>query len=110
MNSSQEIGQRLQKERENFGWSQSELARLMNESGWSKYTQMTVSRTERGEREPRIRELVALARMFGITLDEFIEGGAATATDLYAEGYRAGILAAQKSIASLLSSEVALRG
>lgn len=54
--------------REERGWSQSELARRMVEAGWPKYTQMTVSRTEKGERPIRLNEVEALAQVFGVEM------------------------------------------
>lgn len=56
--------------REERGWSQSELARKMVEAGWPKYTQMSVSRTEKGERPIRLNEVEALANVFGIEMFE----------------------------------------
>lgn len=56
--------------REERGWSQSELARRMVDAGWPRYTQMTVSRTEKGERPIRLNEAEALAEVFGISLYE----------------------------------------
>lgn len=56
--------------REERGWSQSEVARKMAEAGWPKYTQMTVSRTEKGERPIRLNEAEALAGVFGIEMFE----------------------------------------
>ena len=55
--------------REERGWSQSELARRMVEAGWPKYTQMTVSRTEKGERPIRLNEVEALARLFDVEIN-----------------------------------------
>lgn len=54
--------------REERGWSQSELARQMVEAGWPKYTQMTVSRTEKGERPIRLDEVAALADIFEVDM------------------------------------------
>lgn len=54
--------------REERGWSQSELARRMAERGWDKYTQMTVSRTEKGERPIRLNEAQGLADLFEVDL------------------------------------------
>ncbi|GAA1363066.1 hypothetical protein GCM10009596_23580 [Arthrobacter rhombi] len=54
--------------REERGWTQSELARRMAEFGWPKYTQMTVSRTEKGERPVRLNEAEALAEVFGVEM------------------------------------------
>jgi transcriptional regulator with XRE-family HTH domain len=54
--------------REERGWSQSELARRMAERGWDKYTQMTVSRTEKGERPIRLNEVQGLADLFEVDM------------------------------------------
>lgn len=56
--------------RQAHGWSQSELARRMAEAGWPNYTQMTVSRTEKGERPIRLDELASYAEVFGRPLAE----------------------------------------
>lgn len=47
--------------REKRGWSQSELARRMQQIGWDKYSQVAVSRTEEGTRVVRLDEAFALA-------------------------------------------------
>jgi transcriptional regulator with XRE-family HTH domain len=54
--------------REKAGWTQTDLARRMVEAGWEKYTQMTVSRTEKFERPLRLDEAVSLAHLFGTSL------------------------------------------
>ncbi|MHA7298209.1 helix-turn-helix transcriptional regulator [Pseudarthrobacter sp. MDT3-1] len=54
--------------REERGWSQSELARRMVDAGWPKYTQMTVSRTEKGDRPIRLNEAESLAQVFDVEL------------------------------------------
>jgi transcriptional regulator with XRE-family HTH domain len=60
--------QLVQELREAAGWSQTELARRMVEAGWPNYTQMTVSRTEKGERPIRLNEAASLAEVLGIRL------------------------------------------
>lgn len=65
-----QFARNMQKMREGQGWSQSELARKMVEAGWSNYNQMTVSRTEKGERPIRLSEAKALARIFGSHVEE----------------------------------------
>lgn len=60
-----QFSKNMQKMRERLGWSQTELARRMVEAGWSNYNQMTVSRTEKGERPIRLSEARALAQIFG---------------------------------------------
>lgn len=56
--------------RESNNWSQSELARRMAEAGWPNYTQMTVSRTEKGERPLRLDEVATLAKVFQVTMSD----------------------------------------
>lgn len=51
--------------RENRGWSQTELARIMARKGWDNYTQMTISRTEKHERPLRLSEAVAICEVLG---------------------------------------------
>lgn len=58
--------------RESRGWSQTELARRMAELGWENYSQMTVSRTEKGERPLRLGEARALARVLEKSLDAML--------------------------------------
>ena len=48
------------------GWSQSEVARRMQASGYN-WHQATVGRVESGKRPLRVNELVHLAAMFGVT-------------------------------------------
>lgn len=54
--------------REERGWSQSELARKMVDAGWTTYNQMTVSRTEKGDRPIRLNEIAALADIFEVDM------------------------------------------
>lgn len=63
------FGRNVRTYREERGWSQSELARQMNTAGWTKYSQVAVSRTEDGTRAARLDEAVALADVLGVELD-----------------------------------------
>lgn len=63
------FGENQRRRRFEKGWSQSELARQMQEYGWKKYSQVAVSRTEDGERMVRLDEGLALASVLGTTLD-----------------------------------------
>lgn len=58
--------------REARGWSQGELARRMVEAGFSNYSQMTVSRTEKGERPIRLAEARELAWILNTTVEEMV--------------------------------------
>lgn len=53
---------RLRKAR---GWSQTEVAQRMSDRGFEGFGQMTVSRTEKGERPLRVSELEGYAEVFG---------------------------------------------
>jgi transcriptional regulator with XRE-family HTH domain len=59
--------------REALGWSQSELARRMQEIGWPKYSQVAVSRTEEGTRAVRLDEAISLAGLFGRKLQDLLD-------------------------------------
>jgi transcriptional regulator with XRE-family HTH domain len=59
--------------REAMGWSQSELARRMQEIGWPKYSQVAVSRTEEGARAVRLDEAISLAGLFGRKLQDLLD-------------------------------------
>lgn len=68
--------------RQALGWSQSELARKMVEAGWEYFSQMTVSRTEKGERPLRLGEARAIARTFGLTLETMLGDDEASINNL----------------------------
>jgi transcriptional regulator with XRE-family HTH domain len=59
-------GRQLALLREERGWSQSEVARRMEASGYN-WHQTTVGRIESGKRPLRLNELVHLAAMFGVS-------------------------------------------
>lgn len=58
--------------RESRGWSQTELARQMVAAGWDAYNQMTVSRTEKGERPIRLSEARALANIMETSMERMV--------------------------------------
>ena len=60
------IGEELKYQRENNGFSQSEIAK---ETGFS---QAAISMWERGELAPSIYACIKLANIYGITLDELV--------------------------------------
>lgn len=59
--------------REGRRWSQSEMARRMAQAGWNTYSQVAVSRTEKGERPIPLGEARAIARLLGTTVDEMVK-------------------------------------
>ncbi len=60
--------------RDGAGMSQSELARQMIARGFETYSQMTVSRTEKGDRPIRLGEARVLAEILGSSVDEMTRG------------------------------------
>ena len=64
------FGENLRLRRIQRGWSQSEVARRMQSSGWPKYSQVAVNRTEEGTRAVRLDEAVALADLLDVSLVE----------------------------------------
>lgn len=70
VNDEKRFVENLQAARRRLGWSQGELARRMVAEGWDTYSQMTVSRTEKGERPIRLAEARDLAKVLGTTVDE----------------------------------------
>lgn len=55
--------------------SQSEVARQMREAGFENWNQMTASRTEKAKRDPSVFELIALANIFGTTIEAMVNFG-----------------------------------
>lgn len=62
------VGFRIAQLREGRGWKQRELARRLG------MVADRLSKIERGVREPRLAELMELARAFRLTLDEVVFG------------------------------------
>lgn len=58
--------------REHAGWNQPELARRMVDQGWPTYSQMTVKRTEEGDRAVPLAEAVGLAEVFGVKVEALL--------------------------------------
>lgn len=68
------FARRMGELRNKRGLSQSELARQLVERGFKSYSQMTVSRTEKGERPVRLGEARVIADILGSRLDEMTRG------------------------------------
>lgn len=58
----------LKLRREAKGWSQTDFARKMQEAGWSSYSQMTVSRTEKAERQIPVAEARSIAKILDTSM------------------------------------------
>ncbi|HIW74158.1 MAG TPA: helix-turn-helix transcriptional regulator [Firmicutes bacterium] len=67
------IADRLVRLRSARGWTQEELAEKLDVS------RQAVSKWERAEASPDIDKLIALSRLYGVTLDELLETGIAAA-------------------------------
>lgn len=68
------FARRMSELRAELGISQSELARKMVERGFDTYSQMTVSRTEKGERPIRLGEARVIAEILGSRVDSMTRG------------------------------------
>lgn len=66
------IADRLQKYRKQNGYSQEELADMLNVS------RQAVSKWECGESSPDTENLIALAKIYNVTIDQLINGNSAT--------------------------------
>lgn len=68
------FARRMAELRSQRNMSQSELARRMAERGFENYSQMTVSRTEKGERPIRLGEARVIAEILDSRLDDMTRG------------------------------------
>lgn len=73
-NDEENFARRMAELRTMLNLSQSELARKMVENGFDTYSQMTVSRTEKGERPVRLNEARTLAEILGSSVDSMTRG------------------------------------
>jgi len=93
------MGERIREKRQEFKWSQSELARRMVAAGFQKQTQMTITRDENGRRPIPVDEALALADVLNVSIQWLATGKDDHRTeDRYLHGYRDGIAAALKAI------------
>jgi transcriptional regulator with XRE-family HTH domain len=67
----QAFGQLVRAAREQHGWSQRDLVQRLANRGLN-LTQSQVAKTENGKRPIRLDEAVAIARMFGQSLEDFM--------------------------------------
>lgn len=67
-----QVGKNIERLRKAQSWSQSALARRMQAEGFEKFNQMSVSRTEKGERSISVRELMAFAEIFDVMIHELL--------------------------------------
>lgn len=96
------IGERIKQKREERGWSQSELARRMQDAGWATHYQMTISRSEDGKRSVGLDEAVSLCGILAVTLDWLACGVDDGSTQNYHNGYRDGLESARQAIEELM--------
>lgn len=66
------LGPGIRRAREAKGWSQDDLARRLQLAGWD-VDRTLIARIELRTRCITDRELVALAKMFGVKLDAFMD-------------------------------------
>ncbi|MFG2671171.1 helix-turn-helix transcriptional regulator [Streptomyces sp. NPDC048445] len=65
------FGARLRVLREQWGYSQEELSRVMQKAGF-KWQQTTTAKTEAGKRPVRLNEAHVLAAHFGVSIDDML--------------------------------------
>jgi transcriptional regulator with XRE-family HTH domain len=96
------FARRMAELRTDLGMSQSELARRMVENGFDSYSQMTVSRTEKGDRPIRLGEARVLARILNSSVEEMTRGTALeesiSLAELLARGLGAEMLATFRAL------------
>lgn len=56
--------------REEHGWSQGEMAKRMQDAGWTEFHQTTISRMEKGSRPVRLGEARGIAGVLGAVVDQ----------------------------------------
>ena len=93
--------ERLRRERESHHWSQADLARKLSAVGLSVHP-TTIAKIEGGDRAVRIAEAVAIAEIFGFSLDEVF---GRTATDDTEFAYRFRTLQ-EKAVEGLSTLEI----
>lgn len=93
--------ERLRRERESHHWSQADLARKLAAVGLSVHP-TTIAKIEAGDRAVRIAEAVAIAEIFGFSLDEAF---GRTATDDTEFSYRFRTLQ-EKAVEGLSTLEI----
>lgn len=96
------FARRMAELRAEVGMSQSELARKMADRGFESYSQMTVSRTEKGERPIRLGEARVLAEILGSAVDDMIRGTQLEETLRMAEKIRDDLIASMLRVAQEL--------
>jgi transcriptional regulator with XRE-family HTH domain len=74
--------ERITRERKRRGWSQAEVARRLTAMGIDSIYNTTVAKLESGEREIKLDEAVALARLYNAPLDALVGLQAKTERDL----------------------------
>jgi transcriptional regulator with XRE-family HTH domain len=104
------FARRMAEMRSSAGMSQSELARQMVERGFASYSQMTVSRTEKGERPIRLSEARAIAELLGVRLDDMTRGTYLAEYVAEAEKIQADLTRLLVGVADLLAEYAELAG
>ncbi len=99
-----EIAQRLATMRREQGYSQEELAERLGLS------RQAVSKWERAESSPDIGNIVALAKLYGVTVDELLSVEADLDDDMrFEEGDRSAAAEAEAQQAAVRANEAAVR-
>jgi transcriptional regulator with XRE-family HTH domain len=96
------MGDRIRQKRQEFKWSQSELARRMVVAGFPKQDQLKVTRSENGLRPIPVDEALALSGVLNVSIQWLATGKDDHRTeDRYLHGYRDGVAAARIALEKL---------
>ncbi len=68
----QRFGKRVKAERDNRGWSQAEMAKMLSDKGIHPMHPTTVAKIEAGDRSVRITEAVGIADLLDVSLDTLL--------------------------------------
>jgi transcriptional regulator with XRE-family HTH domain len=101
------FGKQVKAERERRGWSQSHMAKLLKDKGFSTYT-TTIHKIETDQRPVPVDEAGAIADLFGVSLDRLLGRDLGPERDL-AYSLQAIAQTAQQAAPLLSSFETALR-
>jgi transcriptional regulator with XRE-family HTH domain len=66
------FGKRVKAKRDNRGWSQAEMAKMLSDKGIHPMHPTTVAKIEAGDRSVRINEAVGIADLFEVSVDSLL--------------------------------------
>lgn len=76
------FGKRVRALRENRGWSQAEMAKMLSDNGVQPMHPTTVAKIESADRSVRINEAVGIADLFEVSLDSLLDRNTSKQRDM----------------------------